>query len=125
MKLFRLLLPATTLLHTLIVADWQYRSQPDLSPPKLNITVPATSSEKGYLFIVPYPGHKGEGPVQPGAYIFRDNGDLVWSGVGYFAGWVAYFRTGILEERVGSLCILGGARRFPRENVWQSCHFEQ
>jgi len=90
---FKLFLGAATLLLSLVVADWQHRSRLDLSPSKLNITVPATSSEKGCPFIAPYPGHKGEGPVQPGVYIFRDNGDLVWSGVGYFVGWVAHFRT--------------------------------
>ncbi|KAL4783402.1 ASST-domain-containing protein [Aspergillus varians] len=76
------------------LADWQYLSRPDLSPPKLNITVPAQPSvEPGYLFIAPYRGFQegNVGPEQPGAYIFRDDGDLVWSGTGYLAGWVADF----------------------------------
>lgn len=86
---------AATGLASFAAADWQYRSRPDLAVPRLNITVPADrdSAEKGYIFITPYEGfadgHKG--PVQPGAYIFRDNGELVWSGLGYHSGWVANF----------------------------------
>ncbi|WAO92039.1 Hypothetical protein NCS54_00952900 [Fusarium falciforme] len=82
-------------LASFAVADWQYHSRPDLAVPRLNITVPADrdSVEKGYIFVTPYEGfangHKG--PVQPGAYIFRDNGELVWSGLGYHSGWVANF----------------------------------
>lgn len=79
----------------LVAADWQYRSRPDLTPPRLNITVPAKKGlvEQGLIFVAPYPGAKtgSEGPVQPAAYIFRDDGDLVWSGLGYFAGNVANF----------------------------------
>lgn len=76
------------------LADWQYLSRPDLSPPRLNITVPAHSSvAPGYLFLAQYLGFQegSVGPQQPGAYIFRDDGDLVWSGFGYLAGWVADF----------------------------------
>ncbi|EEU43769.1 uncharacterized protein NECHADRAFT_95070 [Fusarium vanettenii 77-13-4] len=86
---------AATGLASFAAADWQYRSRPDLAVPRLNITVPADrdSAEKGYIFITLYEGfadgHKG--PVQPGAYIFRDNGELVWSGLGYHSGWVANF----------------------------------
>ncbi|RSL63383.1 hypothetical protein CEP53_004457 [Fusarium sp. AF-6] len=82
-------------LASFAAADWQYRSRPDLAVPRLNITVPADrdSVEKGYIFVTPYEGfadgHKG--PVQPGAYIFRDDGELVWSGLGYHSGWVANF----------------------------------
>ncbi|KAJ3526067.1 hypothetical protein NM208_g11361 [Fusarium decemcellulare] len=82
-------------LVSLAAADWQYRSRPELAAPRLNITVPADREavEKGYIFIAPYEGfaegHKG--PVQPGAYIFRNDGELVWSGVGYHSGWVANF----------------------------------
>ncbi|KAL2679065.1 hypothetical protein Neosp_009821 [[Neocosmospora] mangrovei] len=82
-------------LASFAAADWQYRSRPDLAVPRLNITVPADrdSVEKGYIFVTPYEGfadgHKG--PVQPGAYIFRDDGELIWSGLGYHSGWVANF----------------------------------
>ncbi|KAL6362774.1 hypothetical protein LRP88_04079 [Fusarium phalaenopsidis] len=82
-------------LASFAAADWQYRSRPDLAVPRLNITVPADRDlvEKGYIFVTPYEGfadgHKG--PVQPGAYIFRDDGELVWSGLGYHSGWVANF----------------------------------
>jgi Arylsulfotransferase (ASST) len=89
-----------SILLSAVGADSQYISRPDLSPPRLNITVPANSTEKGYIFIAPYPAHEGEskGPSQPGAYIFRGNGDLIWSGVGSFGGWVAHFRTGVWKD---------------------------
>jgi len=79
-----------------VLASWQYRSRPDLSPPVLNITINATDKvAKGYLFVAPYPdfnGPSGAGPEQAGAYIFRNNGDLVWSGQGYYGGWVSDFQ---------------------------------
>jgi len=57
--------------------------------------------ENGFIFIAPYGGfadsHKG--PVQPGAYIYRDDGELVWSGVGYHAGWVANFRPDVWDGK--------------------------
>ena len=78
------------------LTDWQFRSRPDLSPPRLNITVPADRSrvEKGYIFITPYNGFGEDaiGPQQPGAYIYRDDGELVWSGLGYSGGWFINFR---------------------------------
>ncbi|KAJ4328810.1 hypothetical protein N0V84_000820 [Fusarium piperis] len=96
MKLITWSLPfAAAGLASLAAADWQYRSRPDLTVPRLNITVLAHRNlvEKGYIFVAPYEGfvdgHKG--PVQPGAYIFRDDGELVWSGLGYHSGWVANF----------------------------------
>lgn len=76
-------------------ADWQFRSRPDLAPPRLNITISATSDvSPGYIFVGPYPGFEGAraGPEQPAAYIFKNNGDLVWSSLGYFAGWVGNFQ---------------------------------
>ncbi|KAK4443670.1 ASST-domain-containing protein [Podospora aff. communis PSN243] len=78
-----------------VLADWQYRSRPDLSPPRLNITIPATEEvAPGYIFVAPYPAFDGRrsGPEQPAAYIFRNNGDLVWSSLGYFGGWIANFQ---------------------------------
>ncbi|KGB75345.1 hypothetical protein I307_04467 [Cryptococcus deuterogattii 99/473] len=84
-------------------ADWQYHSRPDLSPPKLNITVWADSDdvESGLIFVAPYQGFVpgSHGPAQPGAYIFRDNGDLVWSGLGYFGGWTANFRPDVFNGK--------------------------
>jgi len=82
-------------LASMAAADWRYRSRPELAVPTLNITVPAgDSAEKGLIFISQNEGfaegHKG--PTQPGAYIYRDDGELVWSGTGYHAGWVANFR---------------------------------
>ncbi|KAJ4264355.1 hypothetical protein NW762_005552 [Fusarium torreyae] len=82
-------------LASTVTASWQFRTRPEFNIPTLNITIPADHSqvEKGYIFVAPYEGfgegHKG--PVQPGAYIYRDDGELVWSGVGYHAGWVANF----------------------------------
>ncbi|KAK3353752.1 ASST-domain-containing protein [Lasiosphaeria hispida] len=73
------------------LADWQYRSRPDLTPPRLNITIPATDEVgPGFIFVTPYPSFEGPraGPEQSAAYIFRDNGDLVWSSLGYLAGWI-------------------------------------
>lgn len=76
-------------------ADWQYRSRPDLTPPRLNITIRSDAHPlaPGFLFVAPYPGAEphSKGPAQPAAYIFRDTGDLVWSGLGSFAGGVAGF----------------------------------
>ncbi|ORY03048.1 ASST-domain-containing protein [Clohesyomyces aquaticus] len=87
------------ILVCLAVADWQYHSRPDLSPPRLNITIPATSDvEQGYIFVAPYnanQGYKQDGsdqPEQPAAYIFRNDGDLVWSSVSYLSGFVSNFQ---------------------------------
>ncbi|KAJ6102915.1 hypothetical protein N7486_005342 [Penicillium sp. IBT 16267x] len=83
-------------LTQLASADWQYLSRLDLAPPALNITVPATpQAETGYIFSSAKggPGSEvsGNGPEQPGPHIFRDDGDLVWSGVGYYGGYVINF----------------------------------
>ncbi|OGM47923.1 hypothetical protein ABOM_002692 [Aspergillus bombycis] len=69
-------------------ADGQYRSRPDLTVPKLNITVPAPDANgTEYVFVAPY----ANTIQQPGAYIYRKDGDLVWSGIGYYAGFVGNF----------------------------------
>ncbi|KAF2500904.1 hypothetical protein BU16DRAFT_499701 [Lophium mytilinum] len=79
-------------------ADWKYKSRPDLAPPTLNITTPATSTvSPGYIFVAPYsfPGWDPplpHGPLQPGPYIFTSSGELVWSGFGYISGYVANFQ---------------------------------
>ncbi|KAL4878930.1 ASST-domain-containing protein [Aspergillus karnatakaensis] len=89
-------LPAALL--PLVAADWQFKSRTDLAPPRLNITIPAASDvEKGYLFIAPfagYPDTAGEqhGPRQAAPYIFRDDGELVWSGYGYYSIWSTNFQ---------------------------------
>ncbi|KAJ5592023.1 uncharacterized protein N7459_002392 [Penicillium hispanicum] len=84
-------------LVTLAAADWQFKSRTDLAPPRLNITIPATEDvEKGYLFVAPFPGQfvdpEHHGPRQEGPYIFRDDGELVWSGYTYFSIWAANFQ---------------------------------
>ncbi|KAL2816966.1 ASST-domain-containing protein [Aspergillus granulosus] len=79
--------------------NWPYLTRPDLTPPKLNITIPfhpsTSTSHHGsdYIFIAPYSGFSptSTGPTQPGAYILRTDGDLIWSGLGYLAGYVANF----------------------------------
>ncbi|KAL4980133.1 ASST-domain-containing protein [Aspergillus desertorum] len=82
----------------LVAADWQFKSRTDLAPPRLNITIPAGPDvEKGYLFVAPFSGYAdtaGEqhGPRQAAPYIFRDDGELVWSGYGYYSIWAANFQ---------------------------------
>lgn len=79
-------------------ADWQFKSRPDLTPPKLNITIPATKEvESGYIFIAPFSGYPDgtrHGPLQAAPYIFTDAGDLVWSGFTYFSIWATNFQAG-------------------------------
>ena len=78
-------------------ANWRFKSRPDLSPPTLNITIPATSDvESGYLFMAPFSGYPEgthHGPAQAAPYIFTDSGDLVWSGFTYFSIWATNFQT--------------------------------
>jgi hypothetical protein len=84
----------------LATADWQFKSRPDLAPPRLNITIPAAPNvEQGYLFIAPFAGYpdtatEQHGPRQAAPYIFRDNGDLIWSGYGYYSIWATNFQAG-------------------------------
>jgi arylsulfotransferase ASST len=81
-----------------VPANWKYKPRPDLSPPTLNITVPATSNvSPGFIFVAPYSdvisdAPLSHGPLQPGPYIFTSSGELVWSGFGYIAGFVANFQ---------------------------------
>ncbi|KAL7622435.1 hypothetical protein AAE478_007940 [Parahypoxylon ruwenzoriense] len=83
-----------------VSADWQFKSRSDLAPPRLNITIPATQDvEKGYLFVAPFAGFpdtptEQHGPRQAGPYIFRDDGDLVWSGYGIYSIWSTNFQAG-------------------------------
>jgi hypothetical protein len=87
-------------------ADSRYWSRPDLSPPILNITIPTTSEVgSGFLFVAPYSADRApepdgsSRPEQPAAYIFRDDGDLVWSSVGYISGFVGNFHTTTLDGK--------------------------
>ncbi|KAJ5961316.1 uncharacterized protein N7479_008466 [Penicillium vulpinum] len=71
-------------------ANSYYRSRPDLIPPQLNITTPAADANGSeYIFITPY--SMGGTLERPGPYIYRKDGDLVWAGTGYYAGFVANF----------------------------------
>ncbi|TDZ27438.1 hypothetical protein C8035_v010469 [Colletotrichum spinosum] len=89
---------ASAMLLSPAVADWQFRSRPDLAPPRLNITIPATADvEPGYLFLAPFAGLPDtptaqHGPRQAGPYIFRDDGDLVWSGYAIYSIWSTNFQ---------------------------------
>ncbi|KAI1374352.1 ASST-domain-containing protein [Hypoxylon crocopeplum] len=84
----------------LALADWQFKSRSDLAPPRLNVTIPANKYvEKGYLFVAPFAGFpdtptEQHGPRQAGPYIFRDNGDLIWSGYGIYSIWSTNFQAG-------------------------------
>ncbi|OTB10073.1 hypothetical protein K445DRAFT_323380 [Daldinia sp. EC12] len=95
-----LVFEAALALSSPALADWQFKSRSDLAPPRLNITIPATSDvEKGYLFVAPFAGFpdtptEQHGPRQAGPYIFRDNGDLVWSGYGIYSIWSTNFQAG-------------------------------
>lgn len=96
MKSFELFL-GLAFLQT-VAGDWQFKSRPDLAPPRLNITIPATKDvEKGYLFLTPFAGlpdraHEQHGPRQEAPYIFTDEGELVWSGYTYFSIWSVNFQ---------------------------------
>ncbi|KAF4541305.1 Secreted protein [Lasiodiplodia theobromae] len=87
-------------LFSLASADWQFKSRPDLAPPRLNITIPAAPTvEKGYLFLAPFAGlpdtpTEQHGPRQAGPYIFRDDGELIWSGYGIYSIWATNFQAG-------------------------------
>ncbi|KAI9159013.1 arylsulfotransferase [Paramyrothecium foliicola] len=91
---------AIVFLAQLGTADWQYRSRPDLAPPRLNITIPASDAVvPGYLFLAPFAGYpdtptEQHGPRQAAPYIFKDNGDLVWSGYGIYSIWSTNFQAG-------------------------------
>ncbi|KAF1997141.1 hypothetical protein P154DRAFT_497530 [Amniculicola lignicola CBS 123094] len=88
----------TVAILPLVLANWQFKSRPDLAPPRLNITIPAADNvEKGYLFIAPFAGYpdtatEQHGPRQAGPYIFRDDGDPVWSGYGIYSIWSTNFQ---------------------------------
>jgi hypothetical protein len=83
-----------------VSANWRYKSRPDLAPPSLNITVSAGSEvSDGFIFVAPYSGISWDsplahGPLQPGPYIFTSDGELVWSGFGYVAGFITNFQAG-------------------------------
>ncbi|KAF2675945.1 hypothetical protein K458DRAFT_352542 [Lentithecium fluviatile CBS 122367] len=91
---------AATIILQLAAADWQYKSRPDLAPPRLNITIRAAPNvEKGYVFVAPFAAYpdtatEQHGPRQAGPYIFRDDGELVWSGYGIYSIWATNFQAG-------------------------------
>ncbi|KAL4884978.1 ASST-domain-containing protein [Aspergillus karnatakaensis] len=105
MRLSKAALIVTALRTTLATSTFNptYLSRPDLTPPKLNITISSDPSavSQDYIFISPYHGFEptSSGPAQPAAYILRADGDLVWSGAGYFAGYVANFGPAVIDGK--------------------------
>ena len=98
-KMLQLLSTVPTLIYCLaagILADETFRSRPDLSPPHLNVTIECSGRcESGFIFIAPFVGYADlfdHGPLQSGAYILTDSGDLVWSGFTYFSIWAGNFQ---------------------------------
>ncbi|CUM53134.1 uncharacterized protein AC631_05550 [Debaryomyces fabryi] len=94
----RILLLSSYLI-SVVFGDWQYRSRPDLAPPKLNITIlPNEDVSPGYLFLAPFSGYADidtfHGPRQAAPYIFSSDGELVWSGFSYFSIWATNFQAG-------------------------------
>ncbi|KAJ5945161.1 hypothetical protein N7516_005329 [Penicillium verrucosum] len=84
------ILAALATTSSLSSSNSHYRSRPDLVPPQLNITIPAANPNgPEYVFIAPY--SFGGALERPGPYIYRKDGDLVWAGTGYYAGFVANF----------------------------------
>jgi hypothetical protein len=65
----------------------------------LNITHPARAGEtaSGYFFVAPFAGGSDQekhGPLQPGPYIFDEQGELVWTGFAqYFSIWTVNLQT--------------------------------
>lgn len=108
-----------------VFANNRYKSRPDLSPPRLNITLsPNRGLERGYIFIAPFnavseAAHRA--PQQPGAYIFSDDGELVWSGYTYFSTWTGNFQAARLEWPGCSSCIRRCAQWTLRLWSWSPC----
>ncbi|KAL4866624.1 hypothetical protein BDV12DRAFT_198974 [Aspergillus spectabilis] len=103
MRLLNAIPPLIPLVLATPASNAPYLSRPDLSPPRLNITIPSASFivSQDSIFIAPYSGFEptSSGPTQPGAYIFRADGDLIWSGAGYFAGYVANFGPAVIDGK--------------------------
>ncbi|PNH38028.1 hypothetical protein VD0004_g8770 [Verticillium dahliae] len=132
-------LVVTAALAPSVSGDWQFRSRPDLTPPRLNITVSADPAlvEKGLIFVVPYPGFTpiSHGPIQPAPYIYRDDGELVWSGLGHIAGWAANFRPDTVDgsqvlrafegQMSAQLGIMHGHHLILNENAFPVDHLDR
>jgi Arylsulfotransferase (ASST) len=85
--LFKYILLAS--LSIMVFGDGQFKSRPDLSPPKIHITHQVPEHVSGdLLFLTPRAplSKSGEQPheAQSAAYIFTPFGELVWSGYTYF-----------------------------------------
>ncbi|KAK0514453.1 hypothetical protein JMJ35_003070 [Cladonia borealis] len=96
LTLISALAPLICCLATPVTADSTFRSRPDLSPPHLNVTIECSGRcETGFIFVAPFVGFadlSDRGPLQSGAYILSDSGDLVWSGFTYFSIWTGNFQ---------------------------------
>ncbi|KAJ5184468.1 hypothetical protein N7472_009308 [Penicillium cf. griseofulvum] len=101
-----------------------YRSRPDLVPPQLNITIPATNPNGSeYIFIAPY--SMGETLERPGPYIYRKDGDLVWAGTGYYAGFVANFHPTTYRGKPVLQAFQGNMNSSPGEGFGQHVLLDQ
>ncbi|KAJ5712036.1 hypothetical protein N7488_006192 [Penicillium malachiteum] len=112
----RLLSLASLLFASYATANLAYKSRPDLAPPVLNITIPATNdTAEGLIFYTPesiYADDTGHGPAQSGPYIFTEKGDLVWSGIGFVGPRSENFQVHTYRgEQV--LSIFGGSHNSP------------
>jgi len=104
--------------------DNYYRSRPDLVPPQLNITVPATNSNGSeYIFIAP--SSMGGTLERPGPYIYRKDGDLIWAGTGYYAGFVANFHPTTYQGKPVLQAFQGNMNNFPGEGFGQHVLLDQ
>ncbi|AOA60572.1 Putative arylsulfotransferase [Komagataella phaffii CBS 7435] len=76
-------LPLVATLFETAKGDDTYLSRKDLNVPQWNITrYGDVKPSEGYIFVTPYETTSS----QPGAYIYDQDGDLVWSGFSYFGG---------------------------------------
>lgn len=73
--------------------DAIYKSRTDLQPSRLNVTIYEKDKvSEEYLFLAPWsPGDIPQGQAHLGPHIFRSDGELVWSGSGYFGHSVSNF----------------------------------
>ena len=57
---------------------WGFRSRPDLRPPGIRVTTPASGVAPGYVFCAPKNGPDEAGPGQDGCLILDNMGQPVW-----------------------------------------------
>jgi len=71
-----------------VLGDAQFKSRPDLAPPKIHVVYQTEHLSDGYLFLTPRAPLTKSGrqthEAQSAAYIFTPSGELVWSGYTFF-----------------------------------------